>query len=260
METYTCPICFEIFTEDTYIDKYYHKCDVKECINNNFGELKKKLGKFICWYCTDPFTDSEKFMVHMDFCEKKCKSAHSGRNKIKRQIKDIDIKINEKSTIRHKIIGKINKLLSRYLMTNMMSFDSVNINDIDLKIVRTIMNTEKYPIIGIVRALHCNRHNPKYMNMYCDNKIMHVYEKKRWKKYHVKHFLRKIVCLYITKIFEIIIQKELPITSESLYDLCVTQYKLLNEDTQMNEFIEKLKKVLSENKKILEKTRKNMRK
>jgi hypothetical protein len=269
MELYTCPICFKYFDKNINIDKYYHKCNVIEkskkgdidylCIALELSE------KYTCHYCRAFCDDVDVFFEHIDKCRKRCEDNKNSEKKIKELSHELKKNMDQLSKLgdmRDKIIEKKDKMLSKYLVKNVKMFDTNNIIDfceiIDKYVLNNIFCTEKYPLFGLIRLMHCNRYVPEFMNMYYDavDNCIYVFKNNRWENHDVRTFLTKIVCMYFPVLLRIMKEYEFSISKKDIMDLCITKHKMLHEETQMNEFIEGIKVILSTNKKILEKTRK----
>jgi hypothetical protein len=263
METYTCPVCFKYFSGNINIDKYYHKCDtLKGREDDNYLRCAVMfMDQYMCWYCRGICNDRGGIIEHMAKCGKKDQNCENVKIlKIKEKLKKIEKTKEKKNYKRDDVIKKIDTLISEYLVNNINSFDYDTLDDIhkkiDHKVLENIFIMEHYPIYGLVKLIHCNRYVPENMNLYYSDGNIYVYVKDNWKKYDADLFLKQMVSIYLPELIHIMRTYELIVPKRNVVELCFAKHKMLFEETQMDEFVEGLKLVLSDNKEILEKTRK----
>jgi regulator of replication initiation timing len=273
MPNYECSRCHKVFKQKCHYDNHMKRkfpCKEKKITVPIIDE--NSLG---CPFCEREFTTKYNLLRHINYV---CRSKNQmvkiveENNQLKTEIKNLQMQVTNNINSNNNNINSNNVIQN----INIVAYGKENIERITDKDFRTIMRRGMLSVPELVKRIHFDEKVPENHNVYISNlrnQYVLMYDGNKWRLIDRKEALQQIYGdhyeILETKFGELIGEDSLDESTIEKFRNFLN-YVNLNEgnndeeDNESNKYVdmvkEDLKKLLYENRDIVEKTKKNLKK
>jgi hypothetical protein len=259
MPDYQCSRCQKVFP---------HKGTYERHVNRKFPcKIVGEIVRFACEFCDKTYTTKSNLNRHLKACKSKQNS------EIEQRIDNMERKI-EKLEIENKQLVVQNNVTNINNTINIVAYGKEDISRLTNKDFRAIMRRGMLSVPELVKRIHFDEKCPENHNVYISNlrgKYGQIHDDNKWRLVDIKELLQQVFGDH----YDILITKFKELMGiDFLDDITVEKFRTflnsVNSDreqdiedeqvSQSNRYVEMvkedLKKILYENRDVVEKTKK----